>query len=116
IQIKIKIATIMDTSQIDTLAECALDCFLNGRYYDSVSCTAVMVYMREQLSSHERHVMYDIFSGIINKFINANTELEKRLEDERQALQQISEPTEEQKQVVEAAKAAVNTLLGHLTG
>ncbi|SPP90107.1 blast:Disheveled-associated activator of morphogenesis 2, partial [Drosophila guanche] len=97
------------------MAECAMASFLNGQYYQSVCCTAALVYMGEQLRSHERHLMCDIFLGIINKFIIEKIELEKQLEAKRQALQQISEPTEEQKQVVEAAKEGINILLWHLT-
>ncbi|SPP90139.1 uncharacterized protein LOC117591699 [Drosophila guanche] len=105
----------METIQRHTMAECAMASFLNGQYYQSVCCTAALVYMGEQLRSHERHLMCDIFLGIINKFIIEKIELEKQLEAKRQALQQISEPTEEQKQVVEAAKEGINILLWHLT-
>ncbi|XP_034655481.1 uncharacterized protein LOC117893135 [Drosophila subobscura] len=105
----------MEPNQRHTMAECAMASFLNGQYYESVCCTAALVYMGEQLRSHERHLMCDIFLGIINRFIIEKKELEKQLETKRQALQQISEPTEEQKQVVEAAKEGINILLWHLT-
>ncbi|XP_041449427.1 uncharacterized protein LOC111071942 [Drosophila obscura] len=105
----------MEWNQRHTMAECAMDAFCNGQYYESLCFASGLAHIQGKMSRHERQLMGDIFLGIINRIILDVDALKAQLATKVQALLQLIEPTEEQKMDVQADSDAIKNLLWHLT-